>query len=105
MGREERNRQLTIADARETLTAHKERLLGELLEFGANEECPACGREARAITGEPQRGESWCPGWIATLPAEVEQPCRLSGHHLHVKCACGYSWRTQTKTPTEGLLS
>lgn len=105
MGREERNRQLVTADARATLSAHSERLLGELLEFGAHPECPACGAVVADAQGQPMRQAKWCPGFLATLPPEVEQPCKLPGHHLHVVCQCGYKWRTLTKTPTEGVLS
>jgi len=98
MGYEERNRQLVTAEAQQLIAAHNERLQGEMLPYDAHASgCPACGTVERRV--------AFCPGYLVTLPPEVEQPCKLKGHHLHVTCAaCGYRWRTSCKTDTEAAI-
>lgn len=87
MGREERNRQVVVAEAQDMLGAHRDNLLGRVLEFDAHKgACPKCNHA--------EIGAAWCPGKIHTLPVEVRQTCQADGEHLHRQCkGCGFEWR------------
>ena len=97
MGRDERNRQVVMSEARDMIALHRENLLGPVLEYDAHKgSCPKC--EFHELLA------SWCPGRIHTLPIDVSQPCKAEGEHLHRACArCGYEWRERCKP--EALLS
>lgn len=93
MGREQRNRQNVVSDAQETLAEHRERLMGPVLEHEAHsEKCPKCG------AGADRDGGLWdnqfCPGKVATLDPQIQQPCQEFGEHLHTSCkGCGWLFR------------
>ena len=93
MGREERNRQNIISDARETVAEHRERIMGPVVEHGKfGESCPKCGANRSREGG--LWSDQFCPGKVATLPEEVEQPCGAFGEHLHTSClGCGWTFR------------
>lgn len=93
MGREERNRQNVISDARETVAEHRERIMGPVVEHGKfGESCPKCGANRSREGG--LWSDQFCPGKVATLPEEVEQPCGAFGEHLHTSClGCGWTFR------------
>lgn len=87
MGREERNRQVVVSEAQDMIAAHKESLLGRVLEHDANKgACPKCNHGEIAF--------AWCPGKIHTLPPEVRQTCQADNEHLHRVCTrCNFEWR------------
>jgi hypothetical protein len=62
---------------------HRERIIGETRDFNSTAQCPKCNK--------PRADASviYCPGFIATLPAEG-QGCKRAGEHLHVSCPCNF---------------
>jgi len=103
MGREERNRQNVISDARETVAEHRERIMGPVLKHGAHEEgCPKCGASCEREGG--LWSDQFCPGKVATLPEQVEQPCGEFGEHLHSTClGCGWTFRQKCRDGVSDL--
>ncbi len=100
MGREERNRQNIISDARETVAEHRERIMGPVLENGTHAaECPKCGDVKSDLWSH-----QFCPGKVATLPPEVQQPCGEFGEHLHTTCTtCGWTFRQKCRDGVSDL--
>ena len=103
MGREQRNRQVAVSDARVTVAKHRERIIGPVLEFTAHAEaCPKCGAKPDRDGG--LWDDQFCPGKVATLDPMIEQPCAEFGEHLHTSCkGCGWLFRRKCGDAASGL--
>lgn len=90
------NRQVLTSDAQREVSRVREMVLGPAKPFASNSKaCPKCNNDT-APDGSDVWAVRFCPGKIATLSPQIEQPCQLAGEHLHRLCqSCGYEFRTE----------